>query len=172
MARLPHVSTSDLDPEHESLLRSPLQDGKPLNLYAVLGNNPAILEGMRSYFGAIWTSSGLSDRERELLILSIAEEVNSAYERHQHHNIAPEIGLSDDEIEAVAAGDDDPFTDSESLLLQYGRAVVRSAVTDDLHERMVETFDEETVVGAATIGGAYLGLARTIDALGIEPEGE
>ncbi|MFW5918365.1 MAG: carboxymuconolactone decarboxylase family protein [Haloferacaceae archaeon] len=172
MARLPHVSASELDPEHERLLYSPLQDGKPLNLYAVLGNNPALLAGMRSYFGAMWGESGLTDRQRELLILAVAEEVDSAYELHQHYNIAPEVGVTAEELEAIVAGNPEPFAESEVLLVAYGRAVARGDVTDHLHERMVDTFGAETVVGAATIGGAYLGLARVVDALGIEPEAE
>jgi alkylhydroperoxidase family enzyme len=172
MARLPRVSASDLDSEHEQLLESPLQDGKPLNIYAVLGNNPSLLAGMRSYFGAMWTNSGLSDRERELLILTVADEVDSEYERHQHRNIAPDAGVTDAEFAAIAAGDDEPFSEHESLLMSYGRAAVRGAVTDDLHERMEATFGRKAVVGAATIAGSYLGLARQIDALGIEPEAD
>lgn len=170
MARLPHVSASDLDSERAELLVSTLQGGKPLNLYAVLGNNPAMLEGMRSYFGAMWSDSGLSDRERELLILAVADEVDSEYERHQHRNIASDAGVSDGEFEAIATGDPGPFTGPETLLMTYGRAVVRSEVTDELHEQMVDAFEAEAVVGAANVGGAYLGLARIIDALGIDPE--
>lgn len=172
MARLPRVSASELDAERRELLVSTLQGGKPLDLYAVLGNNPAMLEGMRSYFGAMWSDSGLSDRERELLILAVADEVDSEYERHQHRNIAPDAGVSDEEFEAIAAGDSEPFAESETLLMTYGRAVVRDEVTDGLHERMVDAFGAEAVVGAANVGGAYLGLARIIDALGIDPEGD
>jgi alkylhydroperoxidase family enzyme len=171
MARLPHVSASELAPERQALLVSKLQGGKPLNLYATLGNNPAMLEGMRSYFGAMWAESGLSDRERELLILTVAEEVDSEYERHQHRNVAPDVGVTDEELDAIVAGESDLFSDEETLLLRYGRAVVRGDVTDKLHERLVTAFGEEAVLGAANVSGAYLGLARVIDALGIDPEG-
>lgn len=170
MARLPQVSAADVDAEYESLLTSTLQDGKPIALYAVLGNNPELLAGMRSYFGAMWDESGLADRERELLILAVAEAADSGYERHQHYNIAPEVGVTDEELEAIAAGSPEPFDETEALLLAYGRAVVRGDVTDDLHERMAAAFDEAAVVGAANVAGAYLGLARIIDALGIDPE--
>lgn len=172
MARLPRVSASELDPEYAELLTSSLQGGKPLEIYAVLANNPAILEGMRSYFGAMWTDSGLSDRERELLILTVAEAADSEYERHQHHNIASEVGLSEAELDAIVAGSDDPFSDRETLLMRYGQAVVGDEVTDDLHDRMADAFDEEAIVGAATISSSYLGLARTIEALGVQPEGD
>jgi alkylhydroperoxidase family enzyme len=170
MARLPQVSASELDPEQRELLVSKLQGGKPLTLYATLGNNPAVLEGMRSYFGAMWAESGLSDRERELLILTVADEVDSEYERHQHRNIAPDAGVTDEEFDAIAAGQSAPFSEQEALLLRYGRAVARGEVTDELHEAMVEAFGDEAVVGAANVIGAYLGLARIIDALDIEPE--
>lgn len=153
------------------MLVSSFQD-KPRNVYAALGNDPDVLAGMRSYFGSLWSHEGLTDREREILILTAAAEVDSAYERYQHENIAAGAGLSADEIEALVDDDPEVFEEEEALLMAYCRAVVRGAVTDDLHERMVDAYGTDTTVVAANVGGAYLGLARVIDALGVEVEDE
>lgn len=169
MARVPYVSPDDVDEEYRDLLVSKFQD-KPLNVYAALGNNPGALAGMRSYLGSLWSDSGLSAREREILILTAADEADSDYEWYQHENIAPDAGLSDEEIEAVAAGEHGTFDEREALLISYCRAVVDGEVTDDLHDRMAAAYDDATVVAAANVAGAYLGLARVIDALGVEIE--
>lgn len=169
MARVPYVSPDDVDEEHRDLLVSKFQD-RPLNVYAALGNNPDVLTGMRSYFGSLWADSGLSAREREILILTAADEADSDYEWYQHENIAPDAGLSDEEIEAVAADERETFDEREALLISYCRAVVDGEVSDDLHDRMAAAYDDATVVAAANVAGAYLGLSRVIDALGVEIE--
>lgn len=104
MARVPYVSPDDVDEEYRDLLKSSFQD-KPLNIYAALGNEPDVLAGMRSYFGSLWTHEGVTGRQREILILTAAAEARSDYERHQHENIAPDVGLTTEEVKAVVAGD-------------------------------------------------------------------
>lgn len=170
MARLDPVSEEDVAPEYREHLVSSLQGGKPLDLYGVMGNNPEVLAGMREYFGAMWSESGLTDRERELLILTVADEAGSEYEWHQHLNIAPEAGLTDAEISAIVTGDTGTLDERDALVVRYGRAAVRGAVDDELHARMAAAFDDDALVGAASVAGAYLGLARFIDAMGIEVE--
>lgn len=170
MARVPSVSPEEVDEKYRDLLTSKLQDGKPLNLYAALGNNPEVLAGLRSYLSSLWADSGLPERERELLILTVADEADADYEWHQHLLIADDVGLSDAEITAVVTGDPGALSDREALVVAYARSVVEGEVSDDLHDRMVAAFDHATVVGAANIAGAYLGLARVIDALGVEVE--
>lgn len=171
MARVPYVSPDDLDEEHRNLLESSFQD-KPLNVYAALGNEPDVLAGMREYFGSLWTHEGLTARQREILILTAADEADSAYERHQHENIAPDAGVTTEEMKAIVADEREGFDDEEALLIEYCRAVIREDVTDDLHEEMAETFGTDTTVVAANIAGAYLGLSRVIEALALDIEPE
>jgi alkylhydroperoxidase family enzyme len=170
MARVPYVTEDDVSEEYRDMLTSQLQPGEPLNLYAALGNNEALLAGMRSYFGAMWSESGLSEREREFVILAVADEADSDYEWHQHITIATNAGLTDTEISAIVTDDPVVLAEDEALLVEYARAAVRGSVTDDLHDRLAARYDDSTVVAIATIAGSYLGLARFIDALDIEVE--
>jgi alkylhydroperoxidase family enzyme len=125
---------------------------------------------LREFLGALWSHSGLTERHRELVILTAASEIGSEYEWHQHVNIATDVGLRPDEIAAIARDDRSSFPDEEQALVAYARAVARGRVTDGLHELVSEYFDEETVVGAASITAGYVGLGRVIDALGVEIE--
>lgn len=170
MARVPYVTADDLDPEYRDLVVSSLQPGKTVNVYSAIGNNPAVLAGLREFLGALWSHSGLSDRQRELVILTTASEIGSTYEWHQHVGIAREAGLTDAEISAVARDDRDPLADDERAVVAYARAVVRGRVTDPLHEAVVEQVGETATVGAAAVAAGYLCLGRLIHALGVEIE--
>lgn len=170
MARVPSREQEDLDPEFHEYLVSSLQPGKPVNVYAAMGNNPEVLRGLRQFLGSLWTDSGLSDREREIVILAAASELRSEYEWHQHCNIAPEAGLTADEVAAIARDDLSHFTRAERALIAYARGVVRGRVTDPLHDAVGEHYDHETLAGAAATAAGYACLGLLIDAFGVEIE--
>lgn len=169
MARVPYATADDLEPEYRDLIVSSLQ-GKPRNVYAAIGNNPAVLKGLRQFFGSLWTDSGLTDRQREMVILTAASELGSIYEWHQHVNIALGVGIDAEEIVAIARDDRTPFSSTEAALIAYTRAVARGRVEDPHHTAISEFFDDETVVGIVAIAASYAALANMIDALGIEIE--
>ena len=170
MARLPYVTPDELDEEYRDLVLSSLQSGKRLNVYSAIANNPPVLEGLRAFLGSLWNHSGLSDRQRELVILAACTEIRSPYEFQQHVRIGRDAGLTDEEIAAVARDDREPFADDERALLAYARAVIRGRVTDALHEAVVEQVGAEATVGAAATAAGYAALGRVIDALGVEIE--
>jgi alkylhydroperoxidase family enzyme len=172
MARVPYRSPEDVPEEYSDYVVSSLQSGKRINVYAALANNPDVLAGLRSFLGSLWDDTGLTDRQRELVILATAAETGNEYEWHQHVNVATDAGLSPAEITALAADDPEPFDATERALMEYARAVVRGEVTDDLHATMAERFDDRTVVGAAATAAGYMGLGRMIAALGVEVEAD
>lgn len=170
MARLSYADEDDLPEEHRHLLESTLQDGKPLNIYRAFGNNPPVLAGLRGFLGALWEETGLTPYRRELVILTVAGEMDSQYEWHQHVRIAREAGVSDGEIRAISRGRFDGFDPGERALVSYARAVVRGAVDDERHDALCEHVDDATAVGTATLAGAYLMVARLLDAFAVETE--
>jgi alkylhydroperoxidase family enzyme len=172
MARVPPVTASDLDPEHRDLIVSSLQPGETLNVYSTIGNNESILVGLRAFLSTLWDESGLSDRQREIVILTTASETRQDYEWHQHVGIASNAGLDRTEIGAIARDDRAGFSTSEQALIAYTRAVIRGRVTDALHEAAAEQFDEETMIGAAATAAGYLALGRMIEAFDIEIEAD
>lgn len=170
MARVPYVPRDELDPEYRDLVVSSLQPGKQVNVYSAISNNQEVLRGMREFLGALWNHSGLTDRQREIVILTVASEIGSEYEWHQHVNIASDADLEAEEIAAIARDDRDSFPEEERVLVAYTRAVARGRVTDELHDAVGEHFDEEALAGTASTAAGYLALGRVIDALGVEIE--
>ncbi|GAB7008227.1 carboxymuconolactone decarboxylase family protein [Halorubrum trueperi] len=169
MARVPYADASDVPDEYEDLLESKLQ-GKPLHVYESIGNNPEVLAGLRSFLGSLWTDSGLSDRERELVILAAAAETRNRYEWHQHVNIARGVGIDDGVIAAIGAGDLGPLDVGETALVEYALAVLRGDVDAVVHASIAERYDDEVIVGIAAIARGYDALGGIIDAFDLELE--
>jgi len=172
MPRVDYVSQEEIDEEYRDLIVSSLQPGKRVNVYSAIGNNQEVLAGFREFLGSLWEHSGLSDRQREIVILTAASEVGSEYEWHQHVNIGTDAGLSREEIAAIGRDDRTDFAVDEQALIAYARAVIRGRVTDALHEAVFEELGPSATVGAATTAAGYVALGRVIDALGVEIEAD
>lgn len=140
------------------------------HVHRAIANNPAMLRGFRDSNATVWQESGLSSRERELAILASARESGSRYEWHQHVRHGLSVGLTPDEIRAVAREEYDDFPEAEAALVAYAAAVSGKRVDDETFERFADRYDRETVVGTTMLVGTYAGLARALDAMGVEPE--
>lgn len=172
MARVPYRDPEDVPAEYRDQLYASAGTGRTANVFRAVANNPPILDSFRKYFGFLWAESGLTERERELVILAAAREAGSAYEWHQHVRLGRAAGLDDDEIRAIGSGDVDGFEDREASLLRYAAATARDEVDDALFGSAAEAFDDATLVGVTMLAAGYLGLARAISALGVEVEEE
>jgi alkylhydroperoxidase family enzyme len=170
MARVPYRGPDEVDEQYRDYVVSSLQPGKAINVYAAVANNEEVLAGLRAFLSSLWDSSGMTDRQREIVILTAAAETENAYEWHQHANIAGEDVLSLAELAAIAEDDPAPFDAEEVALQEYARAVVTGTVTDEIHDALAETFDDRTLAGAAATAAGYLALGRMIEAFGVEIE--
>lgn len=171
MARVPYADPDDVPDEHEPLLSSALQ-GKPLNVYRALGNNPPVLAGMRAFLRALWRDSGLSERERELVILTTAAAIESRYEWHQHVTIARDVGVDDAVIAAIGDGSLSVLDDADRVLVEYVRAVVAGQVDAVTHATAAARYAPAALVGVAATAQGYValgGLIRAFD-LALEPD--
>jgi len=125
--RIPPVadpSADVLELYEKSGLRAP--DGSTLNIFATLAHHPSLLKRWLVFAGHVLAKSTLSPRDRELAILRVGVRCNSRYEFGQHVVIAKRSDISDEEIEQVKAGPDDPNWS------ELDRALLRAV--DELHD--------------------------------------
>lgn len=170
MARVPYRGPDEVDEQYRDYVVSSLQPGKTINVYAATANNPEVLAGLRAFLSSLWDSSGLTDREREIVILTTAAETGNEYEWHQHVNIASGEVLTPAEVAAIAEDDPAPFDAAAVALQEYARAVVRGGVTDETHDAVAAAYDERALAGVAATAAGYLALGRMIEAFGVEIE--
>ncbi len=99
------------------------------NLFRVLANEPAALEGLMSLAAAL-AGGSLEEKTRERLALAIAESNLCAYCLSAHRAMAAKIGLTQQEIgDAIRASADDARTDA-ILKLARGIVVQRGELSD------------------------------------------
>jgi alkylhydroperoxidase family enzyme len=182
MARIDYVDEEDLDPDRRGLLVSSLpieeiseeyrhlmQDTKR-NSYCALGHVPEVLELYRDLIDELKERSGLDEYEQEVIILTLASEIGSRYEWHNHARIALDSGIDREDIVAISDRDYDRFEDRYSTLMRYVIRFTYGTIDDDLHAEMAEYYDEKTIVGISVFAGYWLMNARVVHALAIETE--
>jgi alkylhydroperoxidase family enzyme len=188
MARVPYLTEDEL-PEEYRYLFSPANpfsverteaageeedapwDG-PQHTHRAIANNPELLEAYRRMGSSVWQASGLSDRERELTILTVARTLESAYEWYQHARIALDAGVPREDILAVSRGEYDSFSPSDRALVRYVEAFTDRTVDDGTHAELAEHFDEATIVGVGMLASYYIGIDYMGDAFDLEMEDE
>src|SRR5690348_16552977 len=133
MPRLPYLDKSDLLPEHQDLL------ARNLNLYRVLAHSPRAARSLNTLARFVRDGSRLDPRLRELAILQVSFLTGSAWGFSHHIRIGREVGLTDEDIRAVAEETSGQPTQLEPL----AKAVLRAAreMTVDLRISE-ETFAE------------------------------
>ena len=168
MARLPYLDKSDLLPEHQDLL------ARNLNLYRVLAHSPRAARSLNTLARYIRDGSRLDPRLRELAILQVGYLTRSAWGYSHHVRIGREIGVSDDEIRAVA----DEAEGRPTALDPLARAVLKAAremtvdlaVSDETFAALRQGLDNERLTDLIVTISFYNGLVRLLATMQVDVE--
>ena len=168
MARLPYLDKSDLLPEHQDLL------ARNLNLYRVLAHSPRAARSLNTLARFIRDGSRLDPRLRELAILQVSYLARSAWGYSHHVRIGREIGLSNDEIRAVAEETDGRPTSLDPLAKAVLRAAremtVDLAVSDETFAALRQGLDTERLTDLVVTISFYNGLVRLLETMRVDVE--
>jgi alkylhydroperoxidase family enzyme len=118
----PRIEPIDLDDVTDDELRTTLAgalsvDGRPLNIFGVLGHHPKLLKRFNLLGGFLLNKGLIPERERELVILRVGWNAQAVYEFGQHTVIGRRCGLTDDEIAALTRSPYDHPWSAEDLAL-------------------------------------------------------
>ena len=168
MARLPYLDRFDLLPEHQDLL------ARNLNLYRVLAHSPRAARSLNTLARFIRDGSRLDPRLRELAILQVSYLTRSAWGYSHHVRIGREVGLSDDEIRAVA----DETEGRPTVLDPLAQAVLRAAremtldlaVSDETFAALRQGLDHERLTDLVVTISFYNGLVRLLATMQVDVE--
>jgi alkylhydroperoxidase family enzyme len=168
MARLPYLDKSDLLPEHQDLL------ARNLNLYRVLAHSPRAARSLNTLARFIRDGSQLDPRLRELAVLQVSYMSRSAWGFSHHVRIGREVGVSDEEIRAVA----EETAGRPSKLEPLAKAVLRAAremtldltVSDETFAALRQDLDNECLTDLMVTISFYNGLVRLLAAMQVDVE--
>ena len=162
-------------PEPESLddaTSNTLSVLPPLQLFRALAHAPTVLDPWLGLGGALLTTLALDPALRELAITEVALATGCDYERRQHELIGRGVGITDDQIDALARRDlDDPALEPHGPVLGIVRDVATEHGCSDESMTLLRTMlPDRQVVELLLVVGYYLGLAVLINSLDLAAE--
>jgi AhpD family alkylhydroperoxidase len=170
VARLPFVDPDSApEPVREALDALP----QPLALFRMLAHASTAFRPWLRYGLVLLSELELDPLLRELAILQVAQTEGAEYEWVQHTGIAKAVGATDEQIAAIEAGElEGPeFDERQSAVLRVARAVVAEGTApEDEVKTLAELLDPRQVVELLLVIGQYLGIARLVATLGLEPD--
>jgi AhpD family alkylhydroperoxidase len=165
------IEFADVDsPEIAPLARQiAAERGSILDLYKVLLHSPPVAAGWLRYLTAIRHECSLSGSIRELVIMRVAALNGATYEAEQHTPIALREGLTQRQLQALAAWESSSeFSDRQRAVLAYTDSMTRSIqVPADVFRQVRKHFDDRELVELTATIGAYNMVSRFLEALAI-----
>lgn len=168
MARVPYLSPEDLAPSDRELL------ARNLNLYRAIAHSP---DGARAFAApALYVRhhSPLDPRLRELAIIQVGYSSKARYEYAHHIEIGRSVGLSDDDIRAIAiesVGGQSHLPRLERAVLTAARELVASpALSDSVYSELGESLNPQLIIDLIISICTYCGVVRLLGALEIDLE--
>lgn len=138
--------------------------GVPLPFFAML-DSPALCNAIQLVGETIRYRTTMSDRLREIAILSVAAAVGSGYEWSYHDALAVKAGLTPVERASVLNGSGAGLQAGEGSLVRYTFTAIREHRADRrLLAELTATFGREAATEVTAIAGYYQLLALYLSA--------
>lgn len=152
-------------PQHFPLVR---EDGSLTGPFGVMLHEPALGTPLQELGSAIRYATSLSARTREIAILAVAAATGSAFEAYAHERVGRAVGLTEDELAALADGS---FTSTDPheraahafcrRLLDDGGPATR--LDDHTYASYAAALGTTTVTELVVLVGYYRTLAQLLD---------
>ena len=171
--RLYPIPESEWNEVQSQMLRpfkSRSKDGRVFNIFTTLIRHPKLFASWTAFGAHILSTSTLSPREREILILRIGWLCRSEYEFGQHALIGKKAGLTDDDILRVTKSQDskgwDPF---EAVLIRAADELHKDAfIKDETWELLSERYDKQQLMDLIFTVGQYTMVCMALNSCGIQ----
>jgi 4-carboxymuconolactone decarboxylase len=167
--RLEPLPEDQWDDETRALLEG-ASSGPVLNIFATLAHHPKLLKRWLVFGAHVLAKSTLSARDRELLILRTGWNARAPYEWGQHVAIARAVGITDDEIEAVAVGPDAQlWSPSDATLLRAADELhADQSLSDATWAALRAGYDEQQVLDVVFTVGQYHLVSMVLNSCRVE----
>jgi alkylhydroperoxidase family enzyme len=170
--RIAPLQQDEMDDDARDLFAEAAPPGaRAVNVFATLVRHPGLFRRWLPFGGKLLRGR-LPARDRELMILRTAWVTESSYEWAQHVPIAKECGVTDEDIEAIANGTDDPWwSPADATLIQAVDELHDDGkIGDDTWAALADRYDERQLIELPMLVGHYHMLAFTLNTLGVELE--
>jgi 4-carboxymuconolactone decarboxylase len=151
-------------------VRSLLERGPQLGIFRLVAHAEGVFLPWLKYGRALLRDLELDPRLRELAILRVAAVTPGAgYEWTQHVSIAHDVGVTEQQIEAVRNGTDLPGADAHVLRL-VDQLVAAASPDRETLTAVREILSTREIVELILVVGQYMALARLTATAGLEAD--
>jgi len=173
-ARVSYLNREDL-PEADRVIFDNLaaeSGGTVGNLFRVLAHTPKFLRRFCSMGNALRNKTELDPKLRELAILTVGRLTDAQYEFVHHCSIARRVGVSREQIEALADWEKSTqFSDNERAVIRYAvEATSNVRVTDAIWSALKTFLDTPRMMELVQNVAYYNMVVRILVPVGVELE--
>jgi 4-carboxymuconolactone decarboxylase len=141
-----------------------------LNIFATLAHHPKLMKRWMVFGNHVLAKSTLPARDRELVILRTGWNCRAPYEWGQHVAIGRTVGITDEEVERIAAGPDaagwDPF---EACLLRAADELhTDTCLSDATYAQLVERYDAQHLLDLVFTVGQYHVVSMALNSMRVQ----
>lgn len=142
------------------------------SVIATLLHNPQLASRFLAYNMELLQRPTIDARLRELMILRVAFRARAPYEWAQHVRMAEALGITADEITAIAGSDGDWKPLEAALLTATDELIDNYRIADDTWQLLAADLDETQLVELVFVIGTYTALAMAFNSFGLQLDAE
>lgn len=154
---------------------APRPEIRAAGVYCTLANHPALFEALGPLMAHLLVDIGLSDRQREIVIVRACRHDHGAYPYRQHVAIAAAAGVDSETLQAIA---DDPRPEladpgETALIRLVDELHATNNVSDATWRALDERFDVDAILDGIATAGFYglISFILTTAQIPLEPGG-
>ena len=171
--RLAPVDAQHCDEDVRRLLALVPKDeaGQPLRVFSTLAHHPSLFSAWLPFGAALLTGGLLSARTRELVVLRTAYLCGADYEWGHHVPLGLAAGLTETEIEQIAAGTTDAWEDLDrDVLTAVDELHAESVVSEATWTRLSQQLGAAELLELVMLVGQYHMVAFALNSAGVQLE--
>ena len=159
------------DPAENEFLASLEAKTKRANyFFRTMARRPEVLERFVPLYGAIMGPGTVDRRIKELVYLACSFANRCAYCTAAHLAGGKRAGITEEEIRALKAEQDDVFSAPERAAIRYARELTRTADAAETRDALLGQFNEEQVAEITLVAAMANFTNRFNNGLMLKPE--
>jgi uncharacterized peroxidase-related enzyme len=159
------------DPAGNEFLASLEAKTKRANhFFRTMGNKPEVLKTFVPFYGAVTGPGAVERRIKELVYLTCSYANKCAYCTAAHVASGKKAGITEDEMRALQAEQNQGFSDPEQAAIRYARELTRTAAGAENREALFAHFNNEQIVELTLVAAMANFTNRLNNGLGVMPE--
>ncbi|GGF01767.1 carboxymuconolactone decarboxylase family protein [Hymenobacter cavernae] len=149
-------------------------DGKLIGPFNAMLRSPAISKALMSVTAAEGTHTSLSEKVRQVVILTVGAAWQAAYEIYAHTAVAEKAGIEEHKIQLLAAGQKpEGLSIEEDVAYDFVRRLTTThQIEAALYERALVTFGEKGIVDMIYLAGQYMTISGLLNTFAVPAPGQ